>query len=80
MFFVGLEEGYCRTRSLINPDELSEEVRLAYVGLTRARKRLYLVYTVIVGSSAISGKHAVAYFKSTAERQYGIQRLGQRPF
>jgi DNA helicase-2/ATP-dependent DNA helicase PcrA len=33
------------SRSLINPDELSEEVRLAYVGLTRARKRLFLVYT-----------------------------------
>ncbi len=47
VFFVGLEEGILpHSRSLINPDELSEEVRLAYVGLTRARKRLYLVYTV----------------------------------
>lgn len=46
VFFVGLEEGILpHSRSLINPDELSEEVRLAYVGLTRARKRLYLVYT-----------------------------------
>ncbi len=47
VFFVGLEEGILpHSRSLINPDELSEEVRLAYVGLTRARKRLYLVYTL----------------------------------
>jgi len=46
VFFVGLEEGILpHSRSLINPDELSEEVRLAYVGLTRARKRLFLVYT-----------------------------------
>ena len=29
----------------MDPAELSEEVRLAYVGLTRARKRLFLVYT-----------------------------------
>jgi DNA helicase-2/ATP-dependent DNA helicase PcrA len=46
VFFVGLEEGILpHSRSLINPDELSEEVRLAYVGLTRARRRLFLVYT-----------------------------------
>jgi DNA helicase-2/ATP-dependent DNA helicase PcrA len=46
VFFVGLEEGILpHSRSLINPDELSEEVRLAYVGLTRARKRLFLIYT-----------------------------------
>ena len=29
----------------MDPSELSEEIRLAYVGLTRARKRLFLVYT-----------------------------------
>jgi DNA helicase-2/ATP-dependent DNA helicase PcrA len=46
VFFVGLEEGILpHSRSLIDPAELSEEVRLAYVGLTRARKRLFLVYT-----------------------------------
>jgi DNA helicase-2/ATP-dependent DNA helicase PcrA len=46
VFFVGLEEGILpHSRSLIDPAELSEEIRLAYVGLTRARKRLFLVYT-----------------------------------
>lgn len=46
VFFVGLEEGILpHSRSLIDPAELSEEVRLAYVGLTRARKRLFLIYT-----------------------------------
>jgi DNA helicase-2/ATP-dependent DNA helicase PcrA len=45
VFFVGLEEGILpHSRSLLDPMELSEEVRLAYVGLTRARKRLFLVY------------------------------------
>ena len=47
VFFVGLEEGILpHSRSLIDPSELSEEIRLAYVGLTRARKRLYLIYTL----------------------------------
>jgi DNA helicase-2/ATP-dependent DNA helicase PcrA len=32
------------SNSLLNPSELAEEIRLAYVGLTRARKRLFLVY------------------------------------
>ncbi len=46
VFFVGLEEGILpHSRSLMDPAELAEEVRLAYVGLTRARKRLFLVYT-----------------------------------
>ncbi len=45
VFFVGLEEGILpHSNSLLNPSELSEEIRLAYVGLTRARKQLFLVY------------------------------------
>ncbi|MBI3232410.1 MAG: UvrD-helicase domain-containing protein [Candidatus Doudnabacteria bacterium] len=45
VFFVGLEEGILpHSRSLVDPTELSEEIRLAYVGLTRARKRLFLVF------------------------------------
>ena len=45
VFLIGLEEGILpHSRSLLNPTELSEEVRLAYVGITRARKSLYLIY------------------------------------
>jgi DNA helicase-2/ATP-dependent DNA helicase PcrA len=45
VFFVGLEEGVLpHSRSLLDPTQLAEEVRLAYVGVTRARKQLYLVY------------------------------------
>lgn len=45
VFFVGLEEGILpHSRSLLDPSELAEEIRLAYVGLTRAKKRLILVY------------------------------------
>jgi DNA helicase-2/ATP-dependent DNA helicase PcrA len=43
VFVTGLEDGTLpHARSLAQPDELAEERRLAYVGLTRARARLYL--------------------------------------
>lgn len=45
VFFIGLEEGLLpHSNTLMNPVELAEEIRLAYVGLTRARKQLFLLY------------------------------------
>ncbi len=44
VFIVGMDEGSLpHSRSVSNPDQLEEERRLAYVGFTRAMKRLYLV-------------------------------------
>ena len=43
VFIVGMEDGvFPHMRSLTDHDELEEERRLCYVGLTRARERLYL--------------------------------------
>jgi DNA helicase-2/ATP-dependent DNA helicase PcrA len=43
VFLTGMEHGvFPHQRSMTDPKELAEERRLAYVGLTRARKRLYL--------------------------------------
>jgi DNA helicase-2/ATP-dependent DNA helicase PcrA len=43
VFLTGLEDGvFPHLRSLGDPRELEEERRLAYVGITRARQRLYL--------------------------------------
>jgi len=43
VFVIGLEDGvFPHVRSLGEPDELEEERRLAYVGITRAEERLYL--------------------------------------
>jgi len=45
VFLIGLEDGvFPHLRSIGEPDELEEERRLAYVGITRARERLYLTH------------------------------------
>jgi len=45
VFITGLEDGiFPHMRSLGDPDELEEERRLCYVGITRAQERLYLCH------------------------------------
>ncbi len=44
VFLVGMEEGlFPHSRALTQPKEMEEERRLCYVGMTRAKERLYLV-------------------------------------
>lgn len=44
IFIIGLDEGLIpHSRSRDDPEEMAEERRLFYVGITRARNRLYLV-------------------------------------
>ncbi len=43
VFLIGLEEGiFPHSRSLMDEEEMEEERRLAYVGITRAEKQLYI--------------------------------------
>ncbi len=43
VFLTGMEDGiFPHMRALADPAELSEERRLAYVGITRARRRLFM--------------------------------------
>lgn len=45
VFIVGMEEGlFPHSRSLTDMEQLEEERRLAYVGITRAKETLYLTY------------------------------------
>jgi DNA helicase-2/ATP-dependent DNA helicase PcrA len=45
VFIVGLEDGlFPHSRSLYDQDQLEEERRLCYVGITRAKERLYLTH------------------------------------
>ncbi len=57
VFIVGLEEGLLpHIRSMDDTEELEEERRLCYVGMTRARERLYLFHAfkrTILGNSQV---------------------------
>ena len=47
VFIAGLEEGlFPHARSYLDPAALEEERRLCYVGMTRAKRRLFLTYAV----------------------------------
>lgn len=46
VFLVGVEEGlFPHSQSINEPAHLEEERRLAYVGMTRAEQKLYMIYT-----------------------------------
>jgi DNA helicase-2/ATP-dependent DNA helicase PcrA len=46
VFMVGLEESlFPHSRSMDDPEQMEEERRLCYVGVTRAKKHLYLLHT-----------------------------------
>lgn len=45
VFLIGMEEGlFPHSRSLMDRDQLEEERRLCYVGITRAKQRVYFSY------------------------------------
>ena len=56
-------------RALGDPAELSEERRLAYVGITRARHRLYVTRAIMRagGFSEFANKKAVRLMRKTAD-------------
>jgi DNA helicase II / ATP-dependent DNA helicase PcrA len=48
VFLTGMEDGvFPHQRALDNPGELEEERRLAYVGITRSRRNLYLTRSLV---------------------------------
>ncbi len=58
VFIVGMEEGVLpHIRSFDDPAQMEEERRLCYVGITRARKRIYLTRAfrrALMGSSTVN--------------------------
>ncbi|MCQ2514436.1 MAG: UvrD-helicase domain-containing protein [Ruminococcus sp.] len=55
VFIAGMEDGiFPSIASAMNPDDMNEERRLAYVGITRAKQKLYLTktsYRMLFGST-----------------------------
>jgi DNA helicase-2/ATP-dependent DNA helicase PcrA len=58
VFIVGVEEKLLpHIRSMDDPDQMEEERRLCYVGITRAKKRIYLVHAfrrTFMGASTVN--------------------------
>ncbi|MDI6778478.1 MAG: UvrD-helicase domain-containing protein [Patescibacteria group bacterium] len=58
VFIAGMEEGlFPHSRALLDTSELEEERRLCYVGITRAKKRAYLLWATtrhIFGSTRVN--------------------------
>lgn len=58
VFLLGLEEGvFPHSRSALSPHEMEEERRLMYVGITRAKEKVCLLYTeqrTIFGSTQVN--------------------------
>ena len=62
VFVVGMEEGVFPSQQADDPEQLEEERRLAYVAITRAKKRLFLVSArqrMLMGQTA---SHRVSRF------------------
>jgi DNA helicase-2/ATP-dependent DNA helicase PcrA len=57
VFVVGVEEGlFPHSRSMDDPEQMEEERRLCYVGVTRAKERLYFLHTfrrTLYGESSV---------------------------
>ena len=46
VFIIGCEEGiFPHAKSIFHPDQMEEERRLCYVGITRAKQKAYLTFT-----------------------------------
>jgi DNA helicase-2/ATP-dependent DNA helicase PcrA len=63
VFLVGLEEGiFPHARALEDEDGIEEERRLAYVGVTRAKRRLFLAYAAQRRSGGYAGPREPSRF------------------
>ncbi len=63
VFMVGMEEGLLpHSRSMDSEEELEEERRLCYVGMTRSKERLYLLRAFHRGYSGLNGPSGPSRF------------------
>jgi len=80
VFIVGVEDGILpHFKSLTDPAQMEEERRLCYVGITRAKQRVYLVYAF---RRSLMGSHMVStpsrFLKDIPQRLINKGDLWQR--
>lgn len=79
VFFAGLEEGVLpHSRSFASSREMDEESRLAYVGMTRARKRLHLTFARYRGVYGSRQQQTPSRFLKDLPTR-AVQWVGRRP-
>ena len=62
VFITGMEDGlFPSIASMMNPEEINEERRLAYVGITRAKQKLYLTKTKHLQAASEQARRQAAY-------------------
>lgn len=78
VFMVGMEESlFPHSRSLENPDDMEEERRLCYVGMTRAMKKLHLSFVTCRRLFGSSQYHLPSRFLEEIPEPL-VQLVGQR--
>ncbi|HLB59844.1 MAG TPA: UvrD-helicase domain-containing protein [Bdellovibrionota bacterium] len=79
VFMVGMEEGlFPHNSSAYDKDELEEERRLCYVGMTRAQKKLYMTAAKYRHVYGIRQAHALSRFIDEVPSEY-LEYLDQTP-
>jgi DNA helicase-2/ATP-dependent DNA helicase PcrA len=78
VFLTGMEEGiFPHSRSMDDPEELEEERRLCYVGITRAKQRLVLTYALHRRSQGYAAGEPSRFLREIPEPL--LTKLNARP-
>jgi DNA helicase-2/ATP-dependent DNA helicase PcrA len=80
VFLTGLEEGvFPHSRSMSEPDEVEEERRLCYVGLTRARQWLALTWAVHRRVHGYDAGQASRFLREMPEEHLSMLNVRSEP-
>jgi DNA helicase II / ATP-dependent DNA helicase PcrA len=80
VFLVGMEEGlFPHSRSLMDKAQLEEERRLCYVGITRAKQRLFLSYAEKRLYFGVTGHNQPSRFLSELPSEVTVKPAGNSP-
>ncbi|KKR76776.1 MAG: protein PcrA [Candidatus Levybacteria bacterium GW2011_GWA2_40_8] len=76
VFIIGMEEGlFPHARSLMDRLELEEERRLCYVGITRAKQRLFLTYARKRLFQVLSSSNTISRFVMDLPRELLVRNV-----